>query len=164
MKKTAVLLIVLLALSATALANPYWSASDYSGTMYVHGCRVSVSLRAAPSTSSTALLQIPREAEVWCEPYNSQFARVCYHGVWGYVLTEYLDFETEGDTWNYWWVVNCSEWVSLRAAPSTSASVLVRVPLGARVLADGGAVCNGFRQAEYNGKTGYILARYLSRY
>ena len=164
MKKLAILLAGLLTLSATALANPYWSASDYSGTMYIHGCRYSVSLRAKPSTSSTALMQIPRGAEVWCEPYSRQFARVYYNGTWGYVLTDYLDVELEGDTWNYWWVVNCNEWVSLRAKPNTSASVLARVPLGARVLADGGATYNGFRQVEYNGLSGYILASYLSRY
>lgn len=156
-------LILSLLLSIPAFAG-YWPASEYSGTMFVHGCRVSVTLRQSPSTKSAELMQIPRDAEVWCEPYSDTFARVLYRGVWGYVLTEYLDFEIEGDTWNYWWVVNCNEWVSLRSAPNSNAGVLARVPLGARVLADYEGVTNGFRQAEYNGYTGWIKVQYLSQY
>lgn len=57
-------------------------------------------------------------------------------------------------------VVNCNEWVSLRQRPSTSAKRLVKVSLG--------AIVNNCRQiddewiyAEYDGYSGYILAKYL---
>lgn len=57
-------------------------------------------------------------------------------------------------------VVNCNEWVSLRELPSTSSKRLMKVYLG--------AVVNNCQQfgddwiyAEYDGKGGYILAKYL---
>lgn len=58
-------------------------------------------------------------------------------------------------------VVNCEEWVSLRAEPDTSASRLAKVPLGAEVTGciDAGS---GFIACEYQGKRGYILAKYLT--
>lgn len=57
-------------------------------------------------------------------------------------------------------VVNCEEWVSLRELPSTTAKRLMKVYLG--------AVVNNCQQfgdewiyAEYDGRGGYILAKYL---
>ena len=57
-------------------------------------------------------------------------------------------------------VVECKEWVSLRELPSTSSKRLMKVYLG--------AVVNNCQQfgddwiyAEYDGKGGYILAKYL---
>lgn len=58
-------------------------------------------------------------------------------------------------------VVNCQEWVSLRSSPSTSSSQLARVPLGAWVTGCESAD-NGFIRCEYNGQTGYVLAKYLN--
>lgn len=69
------------------------------------------------------------------------------------------DGGAEGTTWLY--VVNCQEWISLRSAANTSASVLTTIPLGEKVafLSDAG---NGFDQVTYNGITGYALSSYLS--
>lgn len=60
-------------------------------------------------------------------------------------------------------VVNCEEWVSLRELPSTSAKRLMKVYLG--------AVVNNCQQfgdewiyAEYDGRGGYILVKYLQPY
>lgn len=58
-------------------------------------------------------------------------------------------------------VVNCSEWVSLREAPSTSANRRVKVPLGA-VVYNCQRENSEFYYCEYNGNVGYILAQYLS--
>ena len=59
-------------------------------------------------------------------------------------------------------IVNCKDYVSLRAKRSTSSTRLTKVPLGAMVLAfpEYGDE-NGFIMCEYQGKTGYILAEYL---
>ena len=57
-------------------------------------------------------------------------------------------------------VVNCSEWVSLRSYPSTSAERLARVPLG-EVVYDCVYAGEGFFRCTYEGDTGYILAQYL---
>lgn len=62
---------------------------------------------------------------------------------------------------SYMYVVNCDEWISLRASASTSASRITTIPLGAVVgyISNAG---NGFYKVSYNGMTGYVLASYLS--
>ena len=154
-----VLIMILLVPAAFAADIP---ADYYSGEMYVVGCRESVSLRAEPDTSSEALLQIPRNTMVECEPYDQKFARVRYDGKWGYVLTDYLDADKEGDSGMYMWVAHCREWVSLREEPSTESSRLAQVPLGTRVYVEGDE--NGFCWCYLadSGLSGYILAEYLS--
>lgn len=57
-------------------------------------------------------------------------------------------------------VVNCSEWVSLRERPSTSARRLVKVSLGA-IVSHCRQVNDAWIYAEYDGYSGYILAEYL---
>ena len=57
-------------------------------------------------------------------------------------------------------VVNCSEWVSLRAQPDTNSARLIQVPLGAKVT-DCHAYDQRFVYCRYNGLAGYILAEYL---
>ena len=57
-------------------------------------------------------------------------------------------------------VVNCNEWVSLRERPSTSARRLVKVSLGA-IVSNCRQVNDEWIYAEYDGYSGYILAKYL---
>ena len=59
-------------------------------------------------------------------------------------------------------VVNCKEFVSLRAKRSASSARLAKVPLGALVLAypDAGEE-GGFLLCSYHDEYGYILAKYL---
>lgn len=56
-------------------------------------------------------------------------------------------------------VMNCTQWVSLRSYPSTSAERITIVPLGSHVNSIGWS--NGFNQVVYNGRTGWILSEYL---
>ena len=58
-------------------------------------------------------------------------------------------------------VVNCDEWVSLRAEPSTSAARLAKVPLGAMVY-DCHQYDQRFVYCEYGDLAGYILVEYLA--
>ncbi|MDO4483650.1 MAG: SH3 domain-containing protein [Clostridia bacterium] len=58
-------------------------------------------------------------------------------------------------------VTNCSEWVSLRARPSSSGKVLVKVPLD-EVVTGCAPYDADYTYAEYNGKKGYILSSYLT--
>ena len=60
-----------------------------------------------------------------------------------------------------YYVVNCNESITLRTSPSTSASEICQIPLGAAVSYVEGAG-NGFYKVVYNGNTGYALASYLS--
>ena len=60
-------------------------------TMYVGNCNVSVTLRSAPSTSSSELCQIPLADEIYVVEYtNDEFARVRYNGTEGYVKRAYI--------------------------------------------------------------------------
>lgn len=60
-------------------------------TMYVGNCNVSVTLRSAPSTSSSELCQIPLAEEIYVVEYtNDEFARVRYNGTEGYVKRAYI--------------------------------------------------------------------------
>lgn len=60
-----------------------------------------------------------------------------------------------------YYVVNCRESITLRTDASVYASEICQMPLGSAVSFLGIAE-NGFYQVEYNGKTGYALASYLS--
>lgn len=57
-------------------------------------------------------------------------------------------------------IVNCDEWVTLRASASTYARSVDRVPLGAFV--DAYAYNSEFCECYYRGRHGYILTSYLS--
>ena len=57
-------------------------------------------------------------------------------------------------------VVNCDEWVSMRAEPSTSAARITQIPLGATVT-DCSWYSQEFIYGTYGGSNGYILAKYL---
>ncbi|MBR5547947.1 MAG: SH3 domain-containing protein [Clostridia bacterium] len=57
-------------------------------------------------------------------------------------------------------VVNCSEWVSMREAPSTKARRLVKVSLGS-IVSNCYAFTDEWYYAEFDGYSGYILADYL---
>ena len=56
-------------------------------------------------------------------------------------------------------VTNCDSWVSLRSEPSTKASRVAKVPLGADVEAY--YFNDKFYWCVYEGQTGFILSKYL---
>ena len=123
-------------------------------------CEEWVSLRAAPDTSAQRLAQVPLGAEVTeVALAGNGFAACVYEGQAGYILAEYLAVEQSAAASMY--VVNCEEWVSLRAAPDTSAERLAKVPLGAEVTGCVSAA-NGFIACSYAGQAGYILDDHLS--
>lgn len=58
-------------------------------------------------------------------------------------------------------VVNCEEWVSLRAKPDARAERLVKVPLGA-IVKNCSVQNKQFTYAEYDGRSGFIASEYLA--
>ena len=58
-------------------------------------------------------------------------------------------------------VVNCEEWVSLRAEPDTKSERLLVVPRG-EVVSECYDDTGSFVRCEYMGQTGYILEKYLA--
>lgn len=141
------------------------NSTSYS-TMYVVNCNESITLRKKASTSAGEICQIPLGAAVsYVEAAGNGFYKVIYNGKTGYALASYLSYEftssNNGASAYYtMYVVNCNESITLRTNPSTSASEICQIPLGASVsfveVSD-----NGFYKVIYNGKTGYALASYL---
>ena len=138
-----------------------------AGQMRVINCEAWVSLRAQPDKDSARLATVPLGAYVEGYYYNSEFVRCRYNGQWGYILSTYLsgpDGGSSASSQNGGYlgrkrIVNCNEFVTLRAEPSTSASAVTRVARGEMVDA---YYCNGtFARCYYNGLEGYILSRYL---
>ena len=75
-------------------------------------------------------------------------------------LYEYTEEETVANEYRTMYVVNCNESITLRTSPSTSASEICQIPLGATVSYVESAA-NGFYKVVYLGNTGYALASYL---
>ena len=71
------------------------------------------------------------------------------------------DFRGKAD---FYIVVNCNEWVSLRYAPNVNSERLTKIPLGTKVLAADMNPRNGFIAVHYNGFKGYVLEEYLKFY
>lgn len=66
------------------------------------------------------------------------------------------------EPWPTAYVVNCEEWVSLRAEPDTASERLAKVPLGAAVNVDPTNGPGKFSFCLYNDMGGYILTEYLA--
>ena len=82
MKRTLALLLALLLLGASALADE----------MMVVNCDEWVSLRETPSTSATRLRKVPLGSIVEdCEWMDNGFVRCTYQGATGYILEKYLE-------------------------------------------------------------------------
>lgn len=131
-------------------------------TYYVVNCKESITLRTAPSTSASEIVQIPLgQAVGYIENAGNGFYKINYDGRVGYSLASYLS-STKPLSNNIIeaQVVNCNEWITLRKTPSTSAESLARIPLGAYVKYISNAD-NGFYCIEYNGQVGYALQSYL---
>ena len=136
-------------------------------TYYVVNCRESITLRTSPSTSASEICQIPLGAAVsYVSTSSNGFYEIIYNGNQGYALASYLS-TSPGDVGtgaispgSVGTVVNCRESITLRTSPSTSASEICQIPLGAAVSFEGSA-SNGFYEVSYNGSRGYALASYL---
>lgn len=119
-----------------------------------------VNLRAAASTQSESLIQIPKDAVVeYAGEQDGDFLKVSYEGKTGYVHSKYLGETIDAPATLE--VVNCKQSVTLRAEPSRNAAALADVPLGAEVE-DAGIMEGEFRKVVYRGKEGYILISYLT--
>ncbi|MGN1201893.1 MAG: SH3 domain-containing protein [Eubacterium sp.] len=141
------------------------SNTNVVATYYVVNCKQSITLRTSPSTSASEITQIPLgQAVGYIENAGNGFYKINYDGAVGYSLASYLSptkqssgSSSSGSTAQ---VVNAKEYITLRSAPSTSASEITKIPAGAYVKYLGNA-SNGFYHIEYNGMTGYGLQSYL---
>ena len=135
----------------------------YSGdTAYVVLCDEFITLRAQPDTGAAALARIPLfDAVTFLSQVSSDFSQVRYNGTTGYVLTRYLDYYEPQVFDREMTVYNCSESITLRESPSTSAAEICQIPLGATVGKLYWDNSPDFYYVTYNGHLGYALKKYL---
>lgn len=171
----AVALVLALLLGACAAqADAYYNYNtaydNLIGAMEIVNCSSWTSLRSYPDSHATRLAKVPVGAVVVnCYYQDDRFTYCEYNGVGGYILNSCLSFIYGPVGYEYraedylgnMQIVNCTSYASLRDYPSTSANLLVRVPLG-------DIVTNVFYHDErfcyciYNGIEGYILRNNLS--
>jgi hypothetical protein len=136
-------------------------------TYYVVNCNEWITLRSTPSTSASSVAKIPLGKAVgYIENAGNGFYKINYDGAVGYALSQYLSSAKPGissssSSTRTGQVVNCNEWITLRATASVDSASLAQIPLGAYVTiyGDGG---NGFYSASYNGRSGYVLKQYIA--
>lgn len=118
-----------------------------------------VNLRAGSSTGDTVLRVVPQGATVRASNSSRNgFLYVSYDGQAGWIADQYLRFDGShpgGDTFTVTANLN------LRAEPSTAARVLLVIPSGATVQAEGGTA-NGWRQVSYKATVGWASTSYLN--
>ena len=159
-------LFLALVLAIMALGMPAMAKGTYLGWLTVVNCSSWVTLRSSPSTSAGTVARVPLGSSVEGYYYNSQFTECYWNGKHGYILSTYLSNGSSGsasssssDYLGKKTVVNCNEFVTLRAYASTSAPTVTKVAKGQQVDA---YYYNGtFCRCYYNGMEGYILSKYL---
>jgi len=179
MKKLRVLTAAVLALALllglgvaqAATYTSYGTSYDYLiGAMEVVNCQSWTSLRMYPDSHSTRLMKVPVGAVVTnCYYQDDKYTYCEYNGVGGYILSNTLSFiygpigyeYSEEDYLGNMQIVNCQSYASLRDYPSTSANLLVRVPLG-EIVTNVFYQDDRFSYCIYNGIEGYILNNNLA--
>jgi uncharacterized protein YgiM (DUF1202 family) len=127
-----------------------------------------IRVRSQPSTSGSVLTSVP---EGWlvsvldgpiADGSGNQWYQVVARGMTGYMMSDYLarpEGTSAGTVISSAWVIDGS--LNLRASASTSASVLLVMPDGAKVGVTGSPQ-NGFTPVQFNGTNGWAYSAYLS--
>ena len=141
------------------------SGSAVIGTATVTTSSGSLNLRESASLYSRVIRTIPRGATVDVLSRDTSWSRVRYAGSEGYVLNQYLTFQTSptptpGTGTSMARVTTSSGSLNLREYASTSARVLVRIPQYAyvTVYSRGATWC----YVSYGGYAGYVMTQYLT--
>ena len=170
-------IIAFLMIAALMLTGAAFAKGKWLGTLTVVKCNSYVTLREKPNTSAKAVTTVALGENVDAYAYNSKFTECYYEGKHGYILSDYLadglyrDYqryekgdskEQNTDYDNYMGmkrIINCDSWVTLRSSPSTKASAVTRIPLGA--LVEAYKYNSQFAECYYKGMHGYVLKKYL---
>ena len=154
--------IVCLFLSLLLVMCVSLALSENLGSMKVVNCEEWVSLREKPDARAERIVKVPLGAIVEnCRVQTNKFIYAEYNGKKGYIDSQYLvEAETKSMFLGDLRVANCSDWVNMRAEPSTDAKRVAKVPLNA-IFEDCTAAENGFISGTYKGQAGYISSDYL---
>lgn len=147
----------ILSVNASAPAS---STDTVIGTAKTTG---EVNFRSGPSTDTAILQVVPynTEVKVIVNSVNG-WTKVSWNGKTGYISSPYLTATVPVSTAPkpIGTAITTGE-VNFRSGASTSTSIIGVVPLNTKVTVLTASV-NGWTQASWNGKTGYIYSDYLS--
>ena len=137
--------------------------------VFVAHCNEYITLRSAPDTAASGITYIPLQSKVtFLEKANTDFSKVEYRGMTGYVLSSYLAFQ-EPEAHYGMEVCNCVN-TPLMNTPSGNGAEICRIPCGASVrkLLWSYDNSSAYYLVEYqsetdNGVTGYVLKSCLRR-
>lgn len=160
--KLSLLAIALLLVPTTVdarITNFSPNFTNTEGGLYVVNCNEAINLRKEPSLEAEIIMEIPLGEAVRViddfDARGAEFAHVTFLGVEGWAPYRYLSPNATILS-----VVNCQEYVSLRAQPNFEAQIITMIPLGEKVRfvraepADFYYVC-------YRGRLGYVSDEYL---
>ncbi len=130
------------------------SAAETYGTVTAS----SLNLRAAASTGSAVLTQIPNGQVVVISESASGWGKVTYNGTTGYASLDYIAVGQGAPTGQA--VVKLSSaTLNLRAEASTASAVLAQIPNGQVLNVTENS--NGWAKVTFNGVTGYVSTDYI---
>lgn len=133
-----------------------------------------LNMRAEPSATGTLVTTMPRGASVAVLEKGATWSKVSYGGYTGYAMNAYLAFNDPAATATptpqptaapevpqiQTARVIASSALNMRSIPSTSGTVLTRIPSGATVSVISYAA--DWSQVKYNGYTGYVSSQYIA--
>ncbi len=148
--------------SSSGSSSGNTGSSSGSGYAVVNnpGANQKLFLRQSASRSSKALGSFGNGTQVTVLSQGTTWCKVKVNGVTGYMMTEYLKFHGLQGTKTACVDHPKETFVNMRNAPSQSTGkILYKVPHGAKVtiLTPGNTWC----EIMYNGKTGYMMTRFL---
>lgn len=159
--------------AATAVGTAATVTSTAKATVYCSDGG-KLNLRTGAGTGYKAIDQIPTGAALTVIEKGSKWCRVSYNGQTGYVMTSFLQFSAtaatavpaataspSGTAAGTKVVVVCDDGgkLNLRKTPTTSGTVLERIPNGSPLTVY--AVDGVWYATSYNGQTGYVKGSFL---
>lgn len=119
-----------------------------------------LNLRSGPSTSTTAILVMPRGSTVSVTGgAQSGFLPVTFQGTQGWAHSDYLALDKPAGTPATTGTV--TENLNLRIGPSTAQRAILVIPAGSKVTVTGSS-SNGFLAVTYGGYSGYAHGDWIS--
>lgn len=134
---------------------------------HVFHCKKYVTMRKTPSASSKAIRKVKYGASLtWNYGVKKKngFYNVSYGNKTGWIMAKYLNFDSEGCTWNAAKAYHCKSYISLRKAANSSSKRIAKIPKGQYVfinISRSNIDTDKYVFIDYRGKRGYVDSYYL---
>jgi len=151
--KKIIIALVIISIAATALPAVASAADSLAyGAATVDGDILRI--RSGPGTSYSVVDRLSEgDIVVILERTNSEWYKINFHGVVGYVSTEYLRDVLVAENFNALGCITGNS-VNIRERPNTSSNILGTYPRDTVMTVIG--INNGWYKVKHDGKTGYV--------